>query len=69
MNEILDEKALSCLTYLVIMIITQYYILINFWGQLISWFDKDVLQIKYEDFVNHPEDIFQKIEHHIFVDE
>lgn len=43
-----------------------YYSLINFWSQWICFFDKRVVKIRYEDFVNEPEKTIQKIEKHLF---
>ena len=41
-----------------------YYLLINIFAQIISWTDKGVIKIRYEDFVQKPEEnikyIFQK---------
>lgn len=43
-----------------------YYTLINFWAQWVSLFDKRIIKIKYEDFVNEPDKAIQKIEQHLF---
>lgn len=43
-----------------------YYLAINFFGQIIYWIDKDVIKIKYEDFVSNPETTLSKIYEHIF---
>lgn len=43
-----------------------YYLLINFFGQLVSWLDKDVIKIKYEDFVEDTEVTLKMIYRHIF---
>lgn len=43
-----------------------YYSLINLCGQLVCWIDKDILKIKYEDFVENPEYVTNKIYSHIF---
>ncbi|TYC15659.1 hypothetical protein ES677_04775 [Bizionia gelidisalsuginis] len=32
-----------------------YYTLINLFAQLVCWLDKDVIKLKYEDFVDNPE--------------
>lgn len=46
-----------------------YYMAINFFGQLICWLDKDVLKIKYEDFVAAPIPNAARIYSHIFESE
>jgi hypothetical protein len=38
-----------------------YYILINFLSQIVCWLDKDVIKIKYEDFIEDPEKVLNKI--------
>jgi hypothetical protein len=43
-----------------------YYLLINGWAQLISVFDSRIIRIRYEDFVNNPDAILEKMETHIF---
>tara|TARA_B110000967_G_C18898049_1_gene572298 strand:- start:1053 stop:1916 length:864 start_codon:yes stop_codon:yes gene_type:complete len=43
-----------------------YYSLINFWSQWICFFDKRIIKIRYEDFVNEPDKMIQKIEQHLF---
>ena len=43
-----------------------YYSLINFAGQWVSFFDRRILKIRYEDFVNEPDKSIQKIEKHLF---
>jgi hypothetical protein len=43
-----------------------YYTLVNLWAQWISFFDKRVIKIRYEDFVNEPDRTIQKIEKHLF---
>lgn len=43
-----------------------YYILINFFGEVVCRFDKDILKIKYEDFVSEPQKFSNKIYRHVF---
>ncbi len=43
-----------------------YYSLINFYSQWVCSFDKRILKIRYEDFVNEPDKTIQKIEKHLF---
>lgn len=43
-----------------------YYNTINFFGQLVCTFDKQVIKIKYEDLVENPEATLAKIYQHIF---
>ena len=43
-----------------------YYLLINFFGQLVCWIDKDVMKIKYEDLTKTPEKVLSRIYTHIF---
>ena len=43
-----------------------YYLLINFFGQLVCWMDKDVIKVKYEDFVEHPKQNLNRISGHLF---
>jgi len=43
-----------------------YYTLINFWGQLVTTFDRNIIQIRYEDFVNNPDEVLKKLEGHVF---
>ncbi len=42
-----------------------YYTIINFWGQLVSFFDSQVIRIRYEDFVKNPEAVLEKLEAHV----
>lgn len=42
-----------------------YYCLVNMFGQLICWIDKDVVKIKYEDFVESPDITLAKIYDHL----
>jgi len=44
-----------------------YYNLINFFGEIVSRNNKDILKIKYEDFVETPERVLDEIYKHIFV--
>ncbi len=43
-----------------------YYNLINFWGQLVAHFDKNVIKIRYEDLIETPEESLAKIYRHVF---
>lgn len=43
-----------------------YYLMINFFGQLVFMFDRKVIKVKYEDFVNNPAIVSAKIYSHIF---
>lgn len=43
-----------------------YYTLINFWAQWVTFFDRRIVKIRYEDFINDPDKIIQKIEKHLF---
>lgn len=43
-----------------------YYLIINFFGQITYWLNKDILKIKYEDFVTNPEQVTNIIYQHIF---
>ena len=43
-----------------------YYTAINFFGQLVCWLDKEVIKIKYEEFVANPIPTTVKIYSHIF---
>ncbi len=43
-----------------------YYSLINFWAQWVTFFDRRIVKIKYEDFVNQPDQVIKKIEAHLF---
>ncbi len=43
-----------------------YYTLINLSAQWVCWWDKRVIKIKYEDFVNQPEQTLQILEKHLF---
>lgn len=38
-----------------------YYLLTNFFGQLVCWTNKDVIKVKYEDFIDSPHDHIQGI--------
>ena len=38
-----------------------YYILTNFFGQLVCWMNKDVIKLKYEDFIDNPYEHTQHI--------
>ncbi|OBX21649.1 MULTISPECIES: sulfotransferase [Bizionia] len=38
-----------------------YYLLTNFFGQLVCWIHKDVIKLKYEDFIDNPHDHTQYI--------
>ncbi len=44
-----------------------YYWLINFFGQVVCALNKDVIKIKYEDFVSNPEIATNLIYNHVFV--
>ncbi|MCB0457926.1 MAG: sulfotransferase, partial [Flavobacteriaceae bacterium] len=43
-----------------------YYTLINCWAQWVTFFDKRIIKIRYEDFVNDPENTIHKLEAHLF---
>jgi len=43
-----------------------YYLLINFFAQIICWYDSDVIKVRYEDFVKKPNIELQRIYNHIF---
>lgn len=43
-----------------------YYMLVNFFAQLVCWSDKRVIKVKYEDFVEHPNEQIQRIQRHVF---
>lgn len=43
-----------------------YYSLINFFGQILCWMDKDIVKIKYEDFVINPVLVTSQIHEHVF---
>ena len=43
-----------------------YYCLINLWGELVNAFHRQVIKIRYEDFVDNPESVLKKIETHVF---
>lgn len=43
-----------------------YYSAINFFGQIVCSLDKKILKIKYEDFVEKPEQILNRIYKHVF---
>jgi len=43
-----------------------YYNLINFFGELVSRTNKDILKIKYEDLVESPEQVLDEIYKHVF---
>lgn len=43
-----------------------YYMLINLWAQFITIFDSRIIRIRYEDFVNNPDEILEILELHIF---
>jgi len=43
-----------------------YYTLINWFSQWICFFDKRILKIRYENFVNDPDTTLQSIEKHLF---
>ncbi len=38
-----------------------YYLLTNFFGQLVCWTNKDVIKVKYEDFIDNPHKHIQRI--------
>jgi len=38
-----------------------YYLLTNFFGQLVCWLNKDVIKLKYEDFIDNPHEHIQDI--------
>ncbi len=38
-----------------------YYILTNCFGQLVCWMNKDVIKVKYEDFIDNPHEHVQRI--------
>ncbi|MDT0606241.1 sulfotransferase [Croceitalea rosinachiae] len=43
-----------------------YYYLINFFGQIVCWLDKDVIKVKYENFTENTEETLVEIYNHIF---
>ncbi len=43
-----------------------YYSLINFFGQIVCWLDKDVIKVKYEDLIDDPENILNDVYNHVF---
>ena len=43
-----------------------YYALINCFGQLVCWLDKNVMKVRYEDFVSNPEQTLARIYKHVF---
>lgn len=43
-----------------------YYNLINFWGELITRFDKNIVKIRYEDLIEYPEQTLKTILTHVF---
>src|SRR5690606_33295431 len=45
-----------------------YYCLINLFGQLVCWTDKNVLKVRYEDFVENPSHELSRIYKHIAVE-
>nr|WP_298792855.1 sulfotransferase [uncultured Allomuricauda sp.] len=46
-----------------------YYLLINFFAQIVAWSDKRVLKVRYEDFVEDPLSQLSRIQLHIFGEE
>src|SRR5690606_3785872 len=42
-----------------------YYILINFFGQIICWADKNIIKVKYEDFVENTNEVLARIYNHL----
>lgn len=45
-----------------------YYSLINFFGQIICWTDKNVIKIRYEDFMERPNEVLMKIYEHLNIE-
>ena len=41
-----------------------YYMLVNFFGQIVSWLDKDIIKVKYEDLIEDPMNILNQIYTH-----
>jgi hypothetical protein len=46
-----------------------YYLTINFFGQIVCAFDHKIIKVKYEDFVENPEQCLNKIYGHVFGNE
>jgi hypothetical protein len=44
-----------------------YYTAVNFFGQLVCWIHKDVLKVKYEDFIENPNETLKEIYGHCFI--
>jgi hypothetical protein len=42
-----------------------YYIIINTFAQILCWLDKDILKVRYEDFVSNPEKQLNYIIEHV----
>ena len=43
-----------------------YYLAVNVFGELVCRMDKDVIKVKYEDFIEDPDNTFMKIHNHCF---
>jgi len=46
-----------------------YYTLINFFGQIVCWSDKNVIKVRYEDFVENTNDVLEMIYKHLEMDD
>ncbi|MEH6704808.1 MAG: sulfotransferase [Galbibacter orientalis] len=45
-----------------------YYSLVNLIGQWVCWTDKNVMKVKYEDFIEHPEETLNQIYEHVEIE-
>lgn len=43
-----------------------YYLIINFFGQIVCWLDNDVIKVRYEDLVLKPEETLSRIYGHVY---